>query len=135
MLESVLILGAAPGRLRDLLQYYQDHQVVEAAIPFGLLRGELITRSQPHSELVVASLWSGRAAYEAWGASGKRAALVEGMAHLIDLRRRPHARAWDVSGIRDSRHQPLCPQDSRSTYEGDRRITVSAHNRNVAEDF
>ena len=134
MLESVLILGAAPGRLRDLVQYFKDHQVVEAAIPFGLLRGELITRCQPHSELVVASRWSGRAAYQAWGSSAERAALVEGMAHLIDVARRPHARAWDVSGIRDPRHQPLCPQDSPSTYEGDRRITVSAHNRNVAED-
>lgn len=127
MRESVLLLGAAPGRLDDLIVYYRDHQVVEAAIPFGLLRGELITRCQPHSELVVASRWSGRAAYEAWVASGERAALVEGMADLIDDARWPHAQSWAVPDVQDPLHQPLCPQNSSSRYQGDRRVTITAH--------
>lgn len=104
MLETMLVLEAAPGRREELVRYFRQRQVVEAAVPFGLLRGEL--RARALHGLIVASRWHDEAAYQSWLDSQTRAELVQQMGELLDPTVPPRSRAWQSEAI-DERYWPV----------------------------
>ncbi|WP_415977283.1 hypothetical protein [Rhodococcus sp. 077-4] len=81
MLQSVLILSAAPTRFGDLVEEYRRVAIIEAAIPFGLLRGEAVHEVVSH-RLIVTSLWRDAASYESWLTSDERTRVTAGLGPL-----------------------------------------------------
>lgn len=84
MLQSVLHLQAAPGRFDDLVDEYRRARVIEAAIPFGLVRGEALRVADRPDRLIVTSLWPDRDAYESWLAAEERERVTVGVWPLLD---------------------------------------------------
>lgn len=86
MLQSVLVLHAREGRIEDLVAEYRATGIIEAALPFGLLRGEALVHGD---DLIVTSLWRDPAAYNEWLASDERVRVTANLPGLLDPERDP----------------------------------------------
>lgn len=84
MLRTYLVLHPASGSLEALVSYYQQHRVIEAAVPYGLLLSELAHPLHDPVTVAVGSLWGSATAYQHWLEAPERAGLVTGMQHLLD---------------------------------------------------
>ncbi|WP_159499687.1 antibiotic biosynthesis monooxygenase [Microbacterium sp. 18062] len=84
MLQSVLVLRSAGGRIDELVERYRSVGIIEAAIPFGLLRGEALRDTARPDLLIVTSLWHDGAAYDSWLASEERVRVTRGLDALLD---------------------------------------------------
>lgn len=82
--RSVLTLHPSPGRVDALVEEYRARGIIEAAIPFGLLRGEALQPADAPDRIVVTSLWRAQADYDAWLASTERVRVTEGVWPLLD---------------------------------------------------
>jgi quinol monooxygenase YgiN len=84
MLRTYLILRPAPNSLERLVDYYRQHRVIEAAVPHGLLLGELAHPIREATTIAVGSLWRSATAYDSWLRAPERKALIEAMLPLLD---------------------------------------------------
>jgi hypothetical protein len=101
MYQSILTLRAATGAFEQLVAYYRREHVIEAAIPFGLLRGEAVRIPGQPDELIVTSLWPTQSHYQDWLASAERDRVTSGLAVLLhphDVPRISGQEAHTVSG-------------------------------------
>lgn len=89
MIRTFLLLHPAVNSLEPLVEYYREQGVIEAAIPYGLVLGELVHPCVGAASVAVGSLWTDAAAYESWVAAPEREALIRGMATFLDDRRPP----------------------------------------------
>jgi hypothetical protein len=62
---------------------YRANGIIRAAVPFGLLRGELIDLGESPNELLVTSLWLDEASYGRWLDAPERGALTNGLHDLL----------------------------------------------------
>ncbi|MYU15742.1 hypothetical protein GTZ78_34990 [Streptomyces sp. SID8361] len=91
-LRSFLLLRPADQRVADVVAYYRERRVIEAAVPYGVVEGELLHVRDDPADLLVTSVWSDAAGYAAWRTAPARAVLLEGLAPL--LRRTGGTQAW-----------------------------------------
>lgn len=105
MFRTLLVLRPAPGALSALVQYYRDSLVIEAAVPYGLLAGELAYPPLEPSTMAVASLWSSSDAYDDWLRAPERELLVSG---LMDLLQGPQA----ITGTKSDAGPGVHPRDA-----------------------
>jgi hypothetical protein len=92
--RTFLVLRPRDGEADALARYLVDEGVIEAAIPYGLLRGELV-EIPDGPDLLVAAVWPSAEHYDSWLAAPERAALLEGMRDL--LAPRDGAEGWTVA--------------------------------------
>lgn len=91
-MRSFLLLRPARGRVPDVVGYYLKHGVLEAALPYGLIKGQILHPRHDPEDLLITSVWPDRAGYEAWRRAPERAGLLDGLTPLLDG---PEAvRAW-----------------------------------------
>lgn len=84
MIRTYLLLRPAPNSLEALVEYYRSQRVIEAAIPYGLLLGELAHPPHLAESIAVASLWSSTPDYDSWREAPERVRLITGMLPLLD---------------------------------------------------
>ncbi|MEV7086556.1 hypothetical protein AB0O07_11760 [Streptomyces sp. NPDC093085] len=92
--RSFLLLRPAAGRVAEVVAYYREHGVIEAAVPYGVVEGELLHPREDPGDLLVTSLWAGPEGYAAWRAAPGRAALLAGLSPLLDTAGPDAVRAW-----------------------------------------
>jgi hypothetical protein len=84
MLRTYLLLRPAPGSLEALVSYYRDHDVIGAAVPYGLQIGELAHPSENANTVAVVSVWPSEESYAGWLTAPERKSLIAGMMPLLD---------------------------------------------------
>lgn len=84
MICTHLLLRPAPEALEALVTYYSDHDVLGAAVPYGLRVGELAHPSENATTVAVVSLWDSHEAYNGWLGAPERKNLIAGMMPLLD---------------------------------------------------
>lgn len=84
MIRTYLILRPTPGSLEPLIEYYRREGVIEAAVPYGLLLGELAHPRSSTATIAVGSLWRDADAYDSWLAAPERDALIKGMSGFLE---------------------------------------------------
>jgi hypothetical protein len=84
MIRTYLLLRPAPDSLETLIAYYRDHDVIGAAVPYGLQTGELAHPAQNASMVAVVSIWDSQEAYDGWLTAPERKTLIAGMMPLLD---------------------------------------------------
>ncbi|MFF2840651.1 antibiotic biosynthesis monooxygenase family protein [Paenarthrobacter sp. NPDC057981] len=84
MICTYLLLRPAPESLEALVTYYRDHDVIGAALPYGLRKGELGHPVQNATTVAVVSLWDSQDAYLGWLKAPERKSLIAGMMPLLD---------------------------------------------------
>jgi hypothetical protein len=107
MIRTYLILRPTPGSLEPLVEYYHREGVIEAAIPYGLLLGELAHPRNSAATIAIGSLWANTAAYDSWRSAPERDGLIEGMSGYLDALEPPigwaeetvHATAIDFTPV------------------------------------
>lgn len=97
MLQSVLVLHTRPGRLDDLVEEYRRVGVIEAAVPFGLLRGEAVESAALPDVLLVTSLWAREEDYDGWLAADERVRVTAGLPAILDPERPPEVHKLPVA--------------------------------------
>jgi quinol monooxygenase YgiN len=83
LLQSVLWLEPGEDGLEPLIEEYRRVGVIEAAVPFGLLRGEAITIAGDERTLLVTSVWATPQSYDDWLASEERVRVTRGVDPLL----------------------------------------------------
>jgi hypothetical protein len=86
------LLRPADHRVADVVAYYRERRVIEAAVPYGVVEGELLHVRDDPADLLVTSVWSDDTGYAAWRTAPARAVLLEGLLPL--LRRTGGTQAW-----------------------------------------
>ncbi|MFF1831377.1 antibiotic biosynthesis monooxygenase family protein [Paenarthrobacter sp. NPDC058040] len=84
MICTYLLLRPAPESLDALVAYYLDHDVIGAAVPYGLRVGELAHPAENATTVAVVSLWDSQDAYDGWLKAPERKILIAGMMPLLD---------------------------------------------------
>jgi hypothetical protein len=115
MVRTYLILRPTPTSLEPLVDYYRREGVIGAAMPYGLLLGELAHPGDSTATVAVGSLWSDAQAYRSWLAAPERKALIEGMAAFLEPLEPP------ISWVEET--APVTGIDFTPVY-GERRLSV-----------
>ena len=107
MIRTYLILRPTPGSLEPLVEYYRREGVIEAAVPYGLLLGEVAHPRNSAATIAVGSLWADTAAYDSWLSAPERDALIKGMSGYLDALEPPIGWAEETPRATDIDFTPV----------------------------
>lgn len=122
MIRTFLVLHPAPNSLEPLVSYYLRERVIDAAMPYGLLLGELAHPSSSTATVAVGSLWTSTSAYKSWLTAPEREALIRGMSELLDALEPPTGWAEET---------PRADAIDFTPVYGDRPLTIRATARHA----
>lgn len=115
--RTFLVLRARPGAGEAFAARFIASGVIEASLPYGILRGELIDLPEPDAFLV-AAVWPSPEHYDGWRGAPERADLLVGLREVMDPDGSEGTTAWDAAASPSVAASPL---DVSPVLDGDPR--------------
>ncbi|MFC7959137.1 antibiotic biosynthesis monooxygenase family protein [Rhodococcoides kroppenstedtii] len=82
MIRTLLVLRPAPADVAATIAHYRSAAILERAVEYGLVRGEVL-RCRSGADVVVASLWHSTDDYTAWLDCDERRHLLDDLARSV----------------------------------------------------